>query len=323
MKKYLFISLLSLSLFKLSCSEAKKEKFLPDSNGRFNTVSVVMSDRSWEGALGEITRELLSDPYEGLPLDEAKFTLNYIPPKVFTGFVRNSRNVILFKSDSISNFQINKNKYAKEQIVAEITASNDGKKMNLFEKNVKRIINSFKQNEMLEKSRRINKSPNIDKSIQNRFGISLLFPSAYKLVKDTFNFTWFQKEIQKGHLNLIAYQISSTDFKGNIKTRIIQIRDSMGKIYLPGRLPNSHMISEKAYRPYFYKTTISKRKAFLTKGMWEVKNDFMAGPFVNYMILDSIKKKWLVIEGFCFAPSLKKRDLMFELNTILKSVEFK
>ena len=56
--------------------------------------------------------------------------------------------------------------------------------------------------------------------------------------------------------------------------------------------------------------------------MWEVKNDFMAGPFINYMISDSIKKNWLVLEGFCFAPSLKKRDLMFELNTILKSVEF-
>ena len=82
------------------------------------------------------------------------------------------------------------------------------------------------------------------------------------------------------------------------------------------------MITEKAYRPYFYKTQILNRKTYLTKGMWEVKNDFMAGPFVNYMIYDSIKKNWLVLEGFCFAPSVKKRDLMFELNTILKSVEF-
>ena len=93
----------------------------------------------------------------------------------------------------------------------------------------------------------------MDKRIKTRFGVSLLFPSAYKLVKDTFNFIWFQKEIQKGHLNFIVYQISSSEFKGDIKHRIIQIRDSIGEIYLPGRLENTNMITEKAYRPYFYK----------------------------------------------------------------------
>jgi len=30
----------------------------------------------------------------------------------------------------------------------------------------------------------------------------------------------------------------------------------------------------------------------------------------------------LVLEGFCYAPSKKKRDLMFELEAIIKSVKF-
>ena len=61
------------------------------------------------------------------------------------------------------------------------------------------------------------------------------------------------------------------------------------------------------------------KKAYLTKGTWEVANDFMAGPFVNYAILDSITKRWIVVEGFAFAPSVNKREYMFELNTILTS----
>jgi hypothetical protein len=60
----------------------------------------------------------------------------------------------------------------------------------------------------------------------------------------------------------------------------------------------------------------------LTKGTWEVANDFMAGPFVNYMIKDTLKKRWMVIEGFVFAPATSKRDQMFELNTILDAVVF-
>jgi len=53
-----------------------------------------------------------------------------------------------------------------------------------------------------------------------------------------------------------------------------------------------------------------------------VKNDYMLGPFINYSIIDRTNKRVLVLEGFCYAPSKEKRDLMFELESIIKSVEF-
>ena len=63
-------------------------------------------------------------------------------------------------------------------------------------------------------------------------------------------------------------------------------------------------------------------KGYLTKGTWEVANDYMAGPFVNYLISDTLNKNWLALEGFVFAPSVSKRDYMFELETIIKSASF-
>ena len=104
--------------------------------------------------------------------------------------------------------------------------------------------------------------------------------------------------------------------------QITNLRDSIGKVYIPGRLPGSHMITEKAYLPYIYSTQLDDRKAFLTKGMWEVKEDFMAGPFVQYIVEDTAQERWVVLEGFCFAPSVSKRDAMFELQTILSSTTF-
>jgi hypothetical protein len=64
---------------------------------------------------------------------------------------------------------------------------------------------------------------------------------------------------------------------------------------------------------------LDDKEVYLTKGMWEVKKDFMAGPFVNYMLKDELNKKWIVVEGFAFAPSARKRDYMFELNTIIST----
>ena len=48
----------------------------------------------------------------------------------------------------------------------------------------------------------------------------------------------------------------------------------------------------------------------------------MAGPFLCYIINDVENNRKMVIEGFTFAPSTGKRDYMFELEAILKSVDF-
>ena len=59
-----------------------------------------------------------------------------------------------------------------------------------------------------------------------------------------------------------------------------------------------------------------------TIGMWEVKGRFMAGPFVNYTVDDKENNRYLVLEGFVFKPSANKRDNIFELESILRSVKF-
>ena len=106
-----------------------------------------------------------------------------------------------------------------------------------------------------------------------------------------------------------------------IEERIPAIRDSIGKIYVPGRVPGSYMITERAYLPYYYKTSVNNLEALLTKGTWEVQNDFMAGPYVNYIIKDTLNERNIVVEGFSFAPSESKRDYMFELNTIITTMK--
>ncbi|HNU58342.1 MAG TPA: DUF4837 family protein, partial [Aquaticitalea sp.] len=58
-------------------------------------------------------------------------------------------------------------------------------------------------------------------------------------------------------------------------------------------------------------------------GIWDMKNAFMSGPFINYAIEDKANNRYLVLEGYVFAPSIEKRDYVFELEAILRSVKFK
>ena len=82
-------------------------------------------------------------------------------------------------------------------------------------------------------------------------------------------------------------------------------------------------LQKKPYPPYILETTINNKFAFETKGTWEIKNQWMAGPFVNYAVRDTANNRFLVLEGFTYAPSSSKRDLQLELESILKSVKIK
>ena len=317
------MALLGFLILLNACKEIRpKNRYLPESSGNINHLSIVMPEKSWNGFLGHKVRELLLVPFEGLPIDEPQFSIKFIPEKVFTGFAKNSRNINWFVKDSIGRFQLSENMMAKPQLVAKVSGEDEEIQAFYLEENIALLRASIIEIEQTEKRRRIKKSPSTDKEFSDRFQISVIYPSAYKKFKDSLNFIWIQKPIQKGHMNIIAYSLPINALKKNIKKRIPAIRDSIGKAYIPGRLPGSYMITEHAYRPYYYKTKINGKLAYLTKGTWEVANDFMAGPFINYMVRDTLKKRWMVIEGFTFAPSASKRDYMFELNTIISSVKF-
>ena len=98
------------------------------------------------------------------------------------------------------------------------------------------------------------------------------------------------------------------------------MRDTIGKKYIPGSKDGMYMITEAAYTPSTVSTKILGKNAYETRGKWEVKNDFMAGPFLNYAIIDEKNDRLLVVEGFTYAPSVNKREFLFELEAIAKSL---
>ena len=293
--------------------------FVPESSGNLNHITVVMPETDWKGELGAVVREELQQIYEGLPIDEPQYSINYLNPKTFTGFARQSRNVVWFQKGDNPAFQLAQNQFARPQILANVRGEDSEIQGFLFQENATLLRQTFAENERKEKMRRIRKSLTTEETLPNRFGFTLEYPSAYETVKDTANFVWIQKPMRKGHLNLIAYTLEPEDLSEQFNGQILDLRDSIGRRYIPGRLKGSYFITERAFRPYYYKTKLEGSTTFLTKGTWEVANDFMAGPFVNYAIKDSLSKKWIVIEGFAFAPSASKRDYMFELNSILTS----
>jgi hypothetical protein len=47
----------------------------------------------------------------------------------------------------------------------------------------------------------------------------------------------------------------------------------------------------------------------------------MAGPFLQFLLDDKRNNRYLVMEGFVFAPSTAKRDYVFETEAVMRSMQ--
>ncbi len=323
MKKFFVIVASVFLLF--SCEEKQDQKsLLPESNGKINNVSVVIDENLWSGEIGDSIRKKFAAPVDALPQEEPLFNLNQYPIKIFEGIIRKSRNIIIVNKGNKSGFVEKDNEFAKPQKVFYLVGKNNEELLQLIEEKTPEIIKSIKTSEIIENQRRLNKSLISDKKIQDRFGIKLNIGYGYKydMVKD--KFLWIRKEFSSGYNSILVYDVPlhEIDKDSNTIGNIIAMRDSIGKQFIHGTLDNTWMITEEAYAPYLMNTTIQGRKTYETKGTWELKNDYMAGPFINYAIRDEKNNRYLVLEGFTYNPSKSKRDLVFELEAIIKSVKF-
>ena len=321
MKKYLVVIFV---LFFLQSCEDNKVVYKPESSARINSITVVVDNDSWNNTIGDKIRNLYADEYEGLPQIEERFTLKQMPYEAFSGFSRSSRNIIFINKKSNPEFFFEVDKYARPQIYLEIKGNSIKSILEQIDKSKKEAINKFTNGEIEENKRRILKSPLKDTFAMDDFSINMKMPSAYSLYKQDKNFIWYQKQIQKGHSNIIVTQLPSQKniFDYNIPS-VIKLRDSIGEVFLPGRNPESFMISEKEYLPYQKKVNYYGIKMLETRGTWEVKGDFMGGPFLNYLIEDKLNDRVLFVEGFVFAPSKRKRDNIIEIEAIIKSLKLK
>ena len=321
MNKNLFLFCFFLSLLFFSCK--KQEDNLPrKATGKINTISVIIDDQLWNGEIGESIRNKFASPVIGLPEEEPLFTINQYPVKLMEGFMTDSRTIIVVKKENKTQFEIRKNQYASPQNVFHISGKTNGDILDIIEKNTPQIIQIIKKTEIAE-SQRINRQSLMNPIIiRNKFQISLEVPTGYSYALQKSKFIWLKKEIISGNTSLLIYEVPINSIKNNSNsiTNIIRIRDSIGNLYISGTELDTPMITEEGYSPYLFKLKLNGKETYETKGTWELKNDFMSGSFVNYAIVDEEHNRILILEGFCYSPSKKERDLMHELESIIKSI---
>ncbi|MGY6649226.1 DUF4837 family protein [Wenyingzhuangia sp. IMCC45574] len=326
------IAILSIVLlFSCNGKEEKDKKTLTikaESTGRINHVIVVVNPYDWDGKLENSFKELISEPLVGLPQEEYALNINDVPHQAYNSMFKKSRNLLLLKVNegTKESFSIKYDANARPQTLIEINAPSKDALYDIIKEKGSEIVKAYKKGDLkaTQKEHAKNRYKRKIDALE-KLGVSMVIPDKYRMVTDTLgSFLWMRSRIAGGVAigdqtnELVVYEAPMFDANKPIVDQIVKNRDSIGKAYIRGDdVDKMYMITEAARKPVVKEITLNGKKAYETRGTWEVFGAFNAGPFLNYSIVDEKNNRVIVVEGFNYAPSVNKRDFVFELEAML------
>jgi hypothetical protein len=328
MYKY-FVFLLASLLF-LACDDSPssgkdepktKSEILPRSNGSHAEMLALMSDELFSGKAGEQVLKLFASEQDGLPQPEPVFKVMRAEPQKANSLLKRNKSILLIEIADSSNVSIVKDIWARPQIVARVSAPTDEALAALLKEHGLTIVERFQEHDrkkmraVLYKSR-MRKLP---ESITSLGIKSMILTEGFKQTLDRENLKIFKNKALRTDQYMIMYTEPMRD--GVVSgEEIIRSRDSIGKNFVEGHRDSSYMATEMYIPPVQKIVEIGDMFAVETRGLWKTIGDFMGGPFLSYTIYDEVNNQIIVVEGMVYGPDSKKRNVLFELEVMMRSI---
>lgn len=160
----------------------------------------------------------------------------------------------------------------------------------------------------------------IAQQIKDKFGVTMKIPGDYRIALNKDNFLWVRQDLDDAISNLTIMRFPYENEAQFQLDGFLTMRDRMG-LMVEGASVGSFMQTNSEDLPvYLYKKEIDGHYVLEGRGIWELTEDFLGGPFVTYAILDSAEI--IMIDAFVHAPGKDKRDYVQRLEYIVSSLKF-
>ena len=306
----------------------KERIILTNISGELNEVLVVMQQSSWESETGKSLKNILQSDYYALPQYEPSFKVIQIDRSGFTNIFQLYRNIVdvnISTTVKTSKIWFGNDVYSRPQSYIKIEAKNGIEFIKLVEKNAQKIKLFFKNAEIarLQSTYKNRFNEDVLKHIKKKFEIRVEIPANYKLETDSSNFSWISFETPQISQGIFIYEYNYTDTSQFNLENLINTRNNFLKEYVPGPRKNSYMCTEMDFP--VRRTTNLDTNGFYSvflEGLWKVEGDFMGGPFISYSFPNKDKTSIICIDAYVYGPKKDKRNLILQLEAIIKTVRY-
>lgn len=323
MKRIITMALAALMLLGLySCGDSKGLA------GKPGEVLIVMNKEDWNSTLGSMVKESLTDDYPMLPQAEPRFKLSNIDHASFGDLLLDFRNIIIFETNSkySSKVSYRTGVWASGQLVINVRAENYAKALDLYKENADEIIQKIEE---VERERIISNNnkysaPKVMHEVSKLTGGSPSFPSDAKIFKQTDDFMWISvcnTDYIKKNVLIYKYPIEDASKVMDPESILAHNMKVMNE-NIPGPQENTYMTHSKFFQPTVEMIQKKKRDIAEIRGLWDVENDYMGGPFIGHEFLSRDGKYMIGVTGFVYAPKYDKIQHLRDLEAIVYSFRF-
>ncbi len=327
MKTFIKIAVSALMIVAAVSCKSSGKALLPNVSGKAGEVIVVIDKDSWEGNLGNEVRGLLARDCEFLPQREPLYSLVNLAPGSFTDLFKYHRNIVIFNVDSTVQKQgvvYRTDVWARPQCVIQVNASCADSAIVVMQENGENVAGAIEQ---AERNRVIANTLLYEEGllgdvVSEMIGGRVHFPMGYNLKKRTDDFIWIADEKQYTIQGVFIYKYPATEEDPFTVEHIIAHRDAFLQKYVPGMFDNTYMITSQYITPGLKFLRYHDLDFAETRGLWEVYNDFMGGPFVSHSFYSKDGKDIIVLEAWVYAAKYDKRQYLRQVESLLYSFEW-
>ncbi len=312
-----------------SCNQKKVQKaLLPNISGKAGEVIVVIDKGAWEGSVGILLRDSLTADHPFLPQAEPLYTLVNVAPGGFTNLFKVHRNIILINiSGNVVDPGVvyRQDVWAAPQCVIGINAPNNETAIALIKENSPKIITTLEQ---AERDREIMNAKRFEErsippAIKELVGGSPHFPSGYQLKAKNSEFTWVTYAPQYTQQSLLTFKYPVVEGEDMMsRESLLSNINAMLERNVPGMFDNTYMTIAPVMQPSVKYMKYKGRNFAEIRGLWDVHNDYMGGPFVAHAFYSPDGRDIIVMLAFVYAPKYDKRHYLRKIEALLYSFEW-
>ena len=313
-----------------SCHQEKTKKaLLPNITGTAGEVIVVIGQNDWEGAVGTVLRDSLSREFPQLPQREPMFNLVNVPQAAFTSMFQVHRNIIVVnisKDVTEPGVLYRNDVWAAPQTVIRVNAPDSETAVQIIKDNTTTMIGMLEEAErarMIRNAKRYEER-SIAPVVTEMVGGSPHFPSGYKLKKRTDDFIWVSYDPEYVSQGILIYKYPVVEGEDMMSPEaLLQAQSKMMQEHVPGMRDDSYMIINPIITPSVGYKKYGPHQFAEIRGLWEVHNDYMGGPFVSHIFYTPDGKNMILMEAFVYAPKYEKKNYLKQVESVLYSFEWK
>lgn len=329
-----YIRIVSALLLLASSSGCDAFSSLTKSNtstaqGKPYELIIVCPQKEWTGEVGDSLRAVFTAPVAYLNQTEPHFDVLRVTERGFTNLVVNHRNILKVVVDpslAQAGAGVQYDVTAEPQIVMTLQGPSDVSLTDYIARHGQEMMQAFEQ---AERDRAIRyaeayDAPAVSTAIRKNLGVDMTVPKGYVLAKEEKDFVWARYEYPKASQGFFVYSYPYEGPRSLSAEALIAARNKYAS-RIPGPSDGSYMTTSDVFEPSYRMFRLEGRLWCELRGFWDVKGDFMGGPFVSYTTVNTKTNRIFTLDGYVYAPDLhkpRKRNYVRGIEHLLYMVRF-